>query len=417
MSFLRTLFGPSRKEVWRQLSREVDGQFHDGGFFKASAVQARSHDWIITLDTYTTGNGKSSQTWTRLRAPFFNPEGFRFEIRRASVFSGLGKAMGMQDVEVGHRRFDDDFVIKGNAQRRLRRLFDNAEIRRLIDAQPRIHLSVKGHDAWFGKFPAGMDELHFQAHGVIKDLARLRNLFDLFTEVLRQVAHEGRAEDDVHLHKRRLRAPGGRISRDRYVLWEGDRPRRDAAAALGRLRDPAGIPALASVLRDEDALLAARAIEALALIRDRRTVGPLIRPLGDRRGVEGAAVGDRAADALRSLGEGHLVDIVLGAFGGDFGHLKAYDGDYRTEVIEALGDVLDGVSGVHAANALSEIHAVEALPRLREALRSKGAEGPTRRQAIERAIRKLEARASLPRAASAADVAADTLPRSARKPL
>ncbi|WP_419940288.1 DUF3137 domain-containing protein [Candidatus Palauibacter sp.] len=146
MSLLQGLFGPSREKIWRQLSRDVGGQFHAGGLFSQSAVQARTDDWIITLDTYTQRAGNTNQTFTRLRAPYFNPEGFRFEVYRAGLFSGLGKVLGMEDIEVGHHRFDRDFVIKGNAPRRVRRLFDNRKVRHLIDAQPKIHLSVKGHD-------------------------------------------------------------------------------------------------------------------------------------------------------------------------------------------------------------------------------------------------------------------------------
>ena len=415
MSLLKALFGPSRKDIWQQLSGEVGGQFHEGGLFTQSAVQARTDDWIITLDTYTQSTGKMNTTYTRLRAPYYNPEGFRFEIYRSSIFTEMGKALGMKDIEVGHPRFDGDFVIKGSDPRRMRRLFDNEKIRHLIDAQPRIRLSVKGHDGWLSKFPAGVDELHFQAAGVIKDLAQLRTLFDLFAEVLQEVCHEGRAyEDDVRIHMRRLRAPGGRI-RDKHVLWEGDEPRRDAAAALGRLGDPTAVPALASVLWEVDELLGVRAIEALAEIGHRDAIGPLIPLLGDPRWADGQRFRDKVVEALRQLGEGELVQAVLQALGGDFGHLKAYDGEYREQIIEALGHALKGFSGTHAANALAEINAVEALPQLREVLRSLGVENPTG-QAVSAAIRKLEARASLPRAAAAADVEVDTLPRAAREP-
>ena len=416
MSLVKALFGSSRKEIWRQLSREVGGQFHEGGFFTPSAVQARTDDWIITLDTDTQGDDSTNITHTRLRAPYFNPEGFRFEIYRASIFSDLGKALGMQDIEVGHPRFDRDFVIKGNAPGRVRRLFDNEKIRHLIDAQPKIHLSVKGHDGWLSKFPAGVDELHFQSTGTIKDLAQLRTLFDLFAEVLQQVCHEGKAyEDDVRIHMRRLRAPGDE-SRDTYVLWEGDEPRRDAAAALGRLGDPAAIPALASVLGDKDTLLTARAIDALAEIQHQDVVGPLIRLLGDTRRADGGRIQGRVAEALRQLGEGELADTVLAALGGDCGPLKAYDGGYRAEIIAALSEALKVFDGTrtHAANALAEINAVQALPRLREVLRSGGSLTPTG-QAISGAIMKLEERASLPRTAAAAGVDVGTLPRSARE--
>ena len=410
MSPRKALFGPSREEIWRRLSREVGGLFHEGDFFTPGAVQARTDDWIITLDTYT-----ELQTYTRLRAPYFNPEGFRFEIYREGATSEIEKVMGAQDIEIGHPRFDRDFMIKGNRPGRVRRLFDNEKIRRLIEAQPRIRLSVKGHDGWFGKFPAGVDELHFQSEGEIKDLARLRSLFDLFAEVLQQLCHDGKAyEDDVHIHIRRLRAPGGRI-KDTHVLWEGDEARRLAAAALGRLGDPSAVPALASVLWDEDGSLRARAIEALGEIRHRDGIGPLVPLLGDTREAGSRPIQDRAAEALRRLGGGGLADTVLAALAGDAGPLKAWGGDYRAQIVAALAGALEGPSGAHAANALAEINAMEALPRLREVLRIFGAGGPAGR-AVSAAIEKLEARAALPRAADAADAEVGTLPRPAREP-
>ncbi len=414
MNFLKALFGPSQKTIWRQLSSEVRGQFHEGGLLTTTAVQARAGDWIITLDTFTMGDGKTNQTFTRLRTPYFNPERFRFEIYRASIFSGLGKALGMQDVGVGHPRFDQDFVIKSNRPGRVRRLFDNRRIRKLIDAQPRIHLSVKAHEGWFSKFPEGVDELHFQAAGVIKDLPQLKTLFDLFAEVLREVCHEGKAyEDDVGIHIRRLRAPGGRIE-DKHVLWESYEMRRDAAAALGRLGDPTAIPALAAVLRDEDEQLTVRAIEALAEIGHRDAVGPLVPLLGSADWADGRPARERAAEALRQLGEDELVDTLREAFAGDFGRLKARGDEYRAEIVAALAAALGATVGAHAANALAEINAVEALPQLRQTQRSMAASDPAG-EAVSRAIRKLEARAALPRAA-AADVAIDTLPRAAREP-
>lgn len=415
MNFLKALFGPSRKDVWRQLAQEVDGQFHEGGFLSPFAVQARTGDWILTLDTYTSGDGKTNQTFTRLRAPYFNPEGFRFEIYRAGLLSGLGKAMGLQDIEVGHPRFDRDFVIKGDAPRRVRRLFDNRKIRAGIHVQPKIHLSVKRQGRWFSKFPDGVDELHFRAERAIKDLAQLRALFDLFGEILRHVCYDGKAEpDDAPLHIRRLRSPGGEVM-DKYILWKGDGPRRDAAAQLGRLGDPAAIPALADVLWDEDTVLGSRAVEALAKMRHPAAAGPLVPLLGDARKTAGLRFRDGVADALRQLGEGDLVETVRAALGGDFGPLKAYDGGHRAGIVGALGHALEGSAGVHAANALAEIHAVEALPRLRAVQRSLGTRDATGR-AVSAAVGKLEARAALPRAAAAADVEVDTLPRSAGAP-
>ena len=55
------------------------------------------------------------------------------------------------------------------------------KIRELIAAQKDIKFDVKDDEGWFGtKFPEGVDELHFAVAGVIKDVDRLKLLYDLF---------------------------------------------------------------------------------------------------------------------------------------------------------------------------------------------------------------------------------------------
>jgi hypothetical protein len=60
----------------------------------------------------------------------------------------------MQDVEVGDPEFDEAFIIKGDDEIRVRDLFANPKIRQLILAHPKIRLTVKDSEGWFGpKFP------------------------------------------------------------------------------------------------------------------------------------------------------------------------------------------------------------------------------------------------------------------------
>lgn len=205
MGLLRQLFGPSRDEIWRQLSHETGGVFVEGGFFKGRSKVLLSHgEWTVTLDSYSRSNGQNngSTTYTRMRAPYVNADGFQFEVYREGLFSGLGRAFGMQDVVVGHPRFDDDFVIKGNDERRLCVLFANPDIRDLIDRQPRIHFRVKDDEGWFGaNFPNGVDMLEFECVGTIRNVPQLRDLFDLFAVTLNHLCHIGSAyEDDPRVH-------------------------------------------------------------------------------------------------------------------------------------------------------------------------------------------------------------------------
>jgi hypothetical protein len=187
-------FGPSKDEIWRQLCEEIGAEIVDGGFWKGRKVQVHAKPWTITLDTYTESSGESHQTYTRIRAPYINPEGFRFTIYRKGFLSGLGKLLGMQDIEVGDPEFDEAFIIQGTDEFKVMNLFAEVKLRQMIKDQPKIRLEVKDNEGWFGpQFPENVDELRFQVAGVIKDTERLKALFDLFAVVLDQLCRIGSA--------------------------------------------------------------------------------------------------------------------------------------------------------------------------------------------------------------------------------
>ena len=182
------IFGPSRKEVWKQLSEEINANYIESGFFKGPRIEYTHNNWTIYLDTYTVSTGKSSITYTRIRAPFTNLKKFLFKIHRKGVFSKIGKALGMQDIEIGYDYFDNDYIIKGNDEVLLRRLMQNHNIRNLIENQPKIVLEIKENEGKFGpKFNDNESELYFIVVGVIKDKEILKNLFELFIKILNEL--------------------------------------------------------------------------------------------------------------------------------------------------------------------------------------------------------------------------------------
>ena len=179
------IFGPSRKEVWKQLSEEINANYIEGSFLKGPRIEYNHNNWTIYLDTYTVSTGKSSITYTRIRVPFINSKKFLFKIYRKGVFSNIGKALGMQDIEIGYDYFDNDYIIKGNDEILLRRLFQNHNMRNLIEKQSRILLEIKDNEGRFGpKFNDNESELYFVVIGVIKDKERIKNLFELFVKII-----------------------------------------------------------------------------------------------------------------------------------------------------------------------------------------------------------------------------------------
>jgi hypothetical protein len=195
MSILREIFGPFKNEIWSQLSQEIGADYQPEGFFKKGKVLLTHRQWQITLDTYVVSTGEISQTLTRMRAPYVNPDGFRFTIYRRSIFSRLGKLFGMQDIEIGDPCFDEGFIVQSNSVEAVGRLLANTQIRKLIQNQPNIHLMVKDDDEglFVQSFPDGVDELYFEVNGVITDKQRLKELFDLFSSVLEELCNLGAA--------------------------------------------------------------------------------------------------------------------------------------------------------------------------------------------------------------------------------
>ncbi len=193
MGILRELFGPSKDEIWRQLSAEIGADFQESGFMKSGRITLAHRQWTITLDTYVVMAGKTPLTFTRIRAPYVNRDGFRFCIYRKTVFSWLGKLFGVQHLKIGDSFFDDQFIIQGRHEM-IRNLLINEKIKQLIHSQPDIRFEVKDDEGWFRQtFPEGVDELYFETLGVIKDKERLRQLFELFALVLEELCRLGSA--------------------------------------------------------------------------------------------------------------------------------------------------------------------------------------------------------------------------------
>lgn len=194
MSVLRRWFGPSKEDIWRQVSEQIGGRYIESRLLKGDRVEASHGEWTVTLDSFTVSTGKTTSVFTRLRAPYVNPNGFRFTVYRRSIFTGIGKFFGMQDIEIGDAQFDEDFVVKATDDSMVRQLLSNPRIRELMAQQKDIRFSVKDDEGWFGpKFPEGVDELLFVAGGLIKDVDRLKLLYDLLAETLDELCRMGAA--------------------------------------------------------------------------------------------------------------------------------------------------------------------------------------------------------------------------------
>jgi hypothetical protein len=164
-----------RNTVWRQLASEIGAEYVESGLFGASQVKAHIKDWIITLDTHSVSSGDSGELYTRMSASFQNKSELQFTVFRAGIVSKLDKALGTKQINIGDPDFDRNLVVRGKNEAQVQAFFTNQKIRQMIQAQPSIRLNVTGN------------ALLFETQGFIKDVERLKSLFELFKEVLNQL--------------------------------------------------------------------------------------------------------------------------------------------------------------------------------------------------------------------------------------
>lgn len=191
------IFGPSQKNVWSEFAEEIEASFIEGGVFKGNKIEAKFENWTIIIDTYSQSTGNTTSTYTRLRAPFKEIIPIEFKLYKSGIFSGIGKAMGGQDVLTGHGKFDEDFIVKGNPEEKIKELLSLDKIRDLINIEDKLRIETKKEKSPFSaKLPRDVNQLYFIVNGVVKDKERLTNIYFLAAFLLKQLSNIGVAREE-----------------------------------------------------------------------------------------------------------------------------------------------------------------------------------------------------------------------------
>ena len=185
MASLLEGFADHENALWKKLSEQIGGTLTDLEGTRHDKVVAKVGQWVVTLDKHGEPGYQSEHMTTRLRAPFVNPDGLRFMVRREGVFENIGKLVGMQDIRVGYEPFDRMFLVQGSDPDTIKKLLADDRLRQLVASEPNIHLQVRDAGNYFEDYsPHDVDELVLELHDEVQDLDRLKRLFDLFARTL-----------------------------------------------------------------------------------------------------------------------------------------------------------------------------------------------------------------------------------------
>jgi hypothetical protein len=135
-----------QQAIWEEAARRVGGTYFPiGGPWynrKPAYIQAQIDGIPLTLDSYVVSNGKSSTTYTRVRAAAPNAERVELDLGKEGFFSSVAKSLGAQDIEVGDELFDKTFVVKSN-DGELAKAWLHEEARALLQAATSYSYSLR----------------------------------------------------------------------------------------------------------------------------------------------------------------------------------------------------------------------------------------------------------------------------------
>ena len=186
----------SIEEEWRQFCDETGAKYIKRKLWFRDRVELRFQNWTIILDTFPGATEKDAANYTRIRASFINHTGFYFRAYRTGFYNKIETFFGSQDIEIGDREFDKLFIIKSNSENNVIRLFSNNRIKKLFHTQPKVDLQISSDNAPLGLHTTdSYNKLYFVESDIITDIERLKNLFDLFCEILTTLVEIGVTDD------------------------------------------------------------------------------------------------------------------------------------------------------------------------------------------------------------------------------
>lgn len=196
MSLVQRLFTKTYRKAWQTFCREIEATYVKE-MMGADKILAQMGEWTITIDTFVMDDESAGITYTRFRAPYISKDGIKFEIYRKNFLNKFREIFGIRHIEAGVPILDDLFVIYGNNVEKIRRLFSNPKIYKNIVTEPGIYLAAKDYDEIAaGSFPKNADELYLKVAGIVDEVERLKDLYHLFTDVLKQLVTMGSASQE-----------------------------------------------------------------------------------------------------------------------------------------------------------------------------------------------------------------------------
>jgi hypothetical protein len=179
MDTAKIIKGQTEDEIWQQISADLT---REGDILEYDVmIEQGGTQILLDIDIDLGGGFEGGYESTMLRAPLHTEQDFRFAVHHQGFIDEIGKFFGMQDVETGYDEFDKQAIIKTNHEEKVKALFTDASVRKVIQGLEDYTFGIiMHHTNHQDKAPF----LELYINNAITDATELRRIYHAFYTVL-----------------------------------------------------------------------------------------------------------------------------------------------------------------------------------------------------------------------------------------
>lgn len=160
--------------AWQDVAMRTGLTFQAGNFLMMPSLSGEFRRRRLLMNTFSRGSGRSRTTYTRVALTLKAPGAGSLALSPQGFLSGIGKALGMQDVEIGSERFDSAFMVKGNPPELAQSVFGDPILQdQLIELRQRVNFTLE----------LSGDSLSFTEVGVPRDADYLEAVYNMLSDL------------------------------------------------------------------------------------------------------------------------------------------------------------------------------------------------------------------------------------------
>jgi len=119
---------------WTEAARRLGFRFKPGGLIGLREMSGELQGCDVEVATVMRSSGRSRSPYTLWQVRYPQPLGLGLKLEREGFFSGVGKLLGAQDIQVGDEAFDDALLVKGRDPQEIREFLTRPRRARILRA-------------------------------------------------------------------------------------------------------------------------------------------------------------------------------------------------------------------------------------------------------------------------------------------